>query len=132
MRLPGFPTGSNSSVVETSPKGVKVSLYNRPGQGLIAVIVNATDRPSGAEVTFNLAALQQQSSLAAHAYLRPAAPSRSTQASSRCLWDRWSTASSGSGRGSPKGVVNQKEQLPTICAERVEPWHAKTGRARGV
>ena len=58
-----LPYWGNARFVRTSPAGVKVSLYNRPGRGLIAVVVNAGDRPCDAEVALDLAALEQRTSL---------------------------------------------------------------------
>lgn len=54
-----MPYWSNESVVKTEPAGVKVSLYNRPGRGLIAVIVNTGKEPCDAAATFDLKALGQ-------------------------------------------------------------------------
>ncbi len=67
-----LPYWGNAQYVRTSPAGVKVSLYNRPGRGLIAVVVNAGDRPCDAEVALDLAALEQPTSLAAHDILTDA------------------------------------------------------------
>jgi hypothetical protein len=67
-----LPYWGNERQVRTSPVGIKASLYNRPGQGLIAVIVNAGDRPCEAEVSFDLAALRQQPDLVAHDVLSEA------------------------------------------------------------
>ena len=44
---------------------MKVSLYNRPGKGLIAVIVNTGSQSYQAEANFDLTALQQPADLAA-------------------------------------------------------------------
>ena len=60
-----LPYWGNAGFVRTSPSEVKVSLYNRPGQGLIAVVVNAGTFPAQAEVAFDLAALGQGSGLVA-------------------------------------------------------------------
>ena len=54
-----LPYWKNAGFVRASSSEVKVSLYNRPGRGLIAVVVNAGDKPRAAEVTFDLAALGQ-------------------------------------------------------------------------
>lgn len=59
-----LPYWSNASVAKSSA-GVKLSLYNRPGQGLIAVIVNVSDQPREAEAVFDLKALGQPSELTA-------------------------------------------------------------------
>ena len=61
-----LPCWASGRTVQAQPAGVKVSLYNRPGKGLIAVIVNTGSRPCKAEVTLDLAALQQPADLTAH------------------------------------------------------------------
>lgn len=48
-----------------SSPDVKVSLYNRPGKGLIAVVANTGPKECKAEVTLDLAALEQPGPLAA-------------------------------------------------------------------
>jgi hypothetical protein len=60
-----LPYWSNARCVEAQPAGVKVSLYNRPGKGLIAVIVNTGGHSCQAEASFDLTALQQPAALAA-------------------------------------------------------------------
>ncbi len=67
-----LPYWANARFVRTSPAPVKVSLYNRPGRGLIAVVVNVGDRPCDAELALDLAALQQPASLAANDILTDA------------------------------------------------------------
>ena len=51
--------------VSVAPEGVKVSLYNRPGKGLIAVIANTGPDKCSAEIAFNRKALGQKSLLSA-------------------------------------------------------------------
>jgi hypothetical protein len=60
-----LPYWANAHCVRTQPADVKVSLYNRPGKGLIAVVVNTGGRPCHAEVNFDLAALGQSAELTA-------------------------------------------------------------------
>jgi hypothetical protein len=60
-----LPYWASARGVQTRPAAVKVSLYNRPGKGLMAVIVNTGDQPCQAEATFDLAALQQPADLTA-------------------------------------------------------------------
>ena len=60
-----LPYWENNNYVRTNPPGVKVSLYNRPGQGLIAVIANTGPKKCRAEVTFDRKALGQKSKLSA-------------------------------------------------------------------
>jgi hypothetical protein len=61
-----LPYWGNDHFVRTSPAGVKASVYNRPGRGMIAVVVNTDDKPCAAEVAFDLAALGQALDLVAH------------------------------------------------------------------
>jgi hypothetical protein len=61
-----LPYWANAQFVRTQPEGVKVSLYNRPGKGLMVVLVNAGGESCRAEATFDLAALQQPADLTAH------------------------------------------------------------------
>ena len=61
-----LPYWANARFVRTQPEGVKVSLYNRPGKGLMAVIVNMGGHACQAEASFDLAALQQPTDLTAH------------------------------------------------------------------
>jgi hypothetical protein len=65
-----LPYWANGSYVAASPEGIKVSIYNRPGRGFIAVIVNAGRTPAAASVKFNLAALGQSTNLLARDVLR--------------------------------------------------------------
>jgi hypothetical protein len=60
-----LPYWDNARYVAGGPEGVKASLYNRPGKGFIAVIANTASKDCRAEMTFNLAALQQPTKLAA-------------------------------------------------------------------
>ncbi|HUT88629.1 MAG TPA: glycoside hydrolase domain-containing protein, partial [Thermoguttaceae bacterium] len=48
-----LPYWENADFVSTSPPQVKVSIYNRPEQGLIAVVANMGRDDCEAEVTFN-------------------------------------------------------------------------------
>jgi hypothetical protein len=57
---------SSAAYARTQPADVKVSLYNRPGKGFLAVIVNTGDKPCQAGVTFDLAKLEQPAELTAH------------------------------------------------------------------
>jgi hypothetical protein len=61
-----LPYWAGAGCVQTRPATVKVSLYNRPGKGFLAVIVNTGNQPCQAEATFDLAALQQPGDLTAH------------------------------------------------------------------
>jgi hypothetical protein len=61
-----LPYWESEKYVRTSSPGVKVSIYNRPQQGMIAVVANMGQGACRAEVTFDLAALQQTTGLAAH------------------------------------------------------------------
>lgn len=60
-----LPYWSNAKFVSTTPETVKVSLYNRPGRGLVAVIVNAGRQPCDAYVKLDLAALGQPANMLA-------------------------------------------------------------------
>jgi dienelactone hydrolase len=60
-----LPYWANDRFVRCQPAGVKVSLYNRPGKGLLAVIVNSSPQPCQAVAAFDLAALRQPAGLAA-------------------------------------------------------------------
>ncbi|MGC8639891.1 MAG: glycoside hydrolase domain-containing protein [Isosphaeraceae bacterium] len=68
-----IPYWKSAQFARTSPASVKVSLYNRPGQGLITVVVNAGDRPCEAEVGLDLAALEQKPNLTARDVLKGSA-----------------------------------------------------------
>lgn len=60
-----LPYWENAAYVTTESKEVKVSLYNRPGRGVLAVVSNLGQRDCEARVNLNLAALRQPSALAA-------------------------------------------------------------------
>ncbi len=60
-----IPYWQSADVVRAEPSGVKVSLYNRPGKGLIAVVANTGSQQCGAEVRFDLGALGQPAELTA-------------------------------------------------------------------
>lgn len=61
-----LPYWASDRFVRPQPADVKVSLYNRPGKGLMVVIVNTGGQSCQAEATFDLAALQQPAGLLAH------------------------------------------------------------------
>jgi hypothetical protein len=61
-----LPYWENEKYVRSSPAGVKVSLHNRPGRGLLATIVNTGPQACEAEVAFDLKALGQPALVAAH------------------------------------------------------------------
>lgn len=67
-----LPYWENQHFVEAHPETVKVSLYNRPGRGLIAVVANIGGEPAHAEVTFNLGRLSQPESFIAEDVLTEA------------------------------------------------------------
>lgn len=58
-----LPYWENSRFVKTSAPDLKVSLYNRPGKGLIAVISNLGRQDATGTVSFDLKALQQPARL---------------------------------------------------------------------
>jgi len=60
-----LPYWENGAFVETGPPQVKASLYNRPGQGLIAVVANLGRADCRAEVALDLPALRQPADLTA-------------------------------------------------------------------
>jgi hypothetical protein len=60
-----LPYWANAGFVRAAPEGVKISLYNRPGKGLLAVLVNTGSQPCQAVATFDLAALRQPAELVA-------------------------------------------------------------------
>ena len=53
----------------TSQPGVKVSLHNRPGKGVLAVVANTGANAQQAQLSFDLAGLTQPVSLAARGVL---------------------------------------------------------------
>jgi hypothetical protein len=61
-----LPYWENSAKVRSSQPGVKVSIYNRPGKGLIGVIANMGREKCETEVAFDLTVLQQPANLAAY------------------------------------------------------------------
>jgi len=60
-----LPYWENADFVGTNPPQVKVSLYNRPEQGLIAVVANMGRDDCEAQVAFDLQALKQPAELTA-------------------------------------------------------------------
>ncbi len=60
-----LPYWENGECVRADPPQVKVSLYNRPGKGFLAVVANMGQNDCDAEVTFNLQALDQPGELTA-------------------------------------------------------------------
>jgi hypothetical protein len=60
-----IPYWAASDMVTTSPESVRVSLYNRPGRGFLAVLVQTGDDSCQAEIEFNLSGLGQGGSLSA-------------------------------------------------------------------
>ena len=60
-----LPYWENGDYVRTEPAGVKVSIYNRPQKGLIAVVANMGQDECLATVTFNLGSLGQTAELTA-------------------------------------------------------------------
>ena len=60
-----LPYWENKDCVRTDPGSVKVSIYNRPDKGLIAVIANSGQEKCRAGVVFNLPALGQPANLSA-------------------------------------------------------------------
>ena len=65
-RAAWLPYWENEKYVRSSPAGVKVSLHNRPGQGLLATIANTGLQTCQAEVALDLEALRQPAAVAAH------------------------------------------------------------------
>ena len=61
-----LPYWDNEKYLRSSPAGVKVSLHNRPGQGLLAAIVNTGPNACQAEVALDLQSLQQPAAATAH------------------------------------------------------------------
>ncbi len=61
-----LPYWENEKYVRTNSPGVKVSIYSRPQQGMIAVVANMGAEKCLAEVTFDLRALQQAADLAVY------------------------------------------------------------------
>jgi hypothetical protein len=76
-----IPYWENDKFVRCNLAGVKVSLHNRPGRGVLAVITNTGPKACQAEVTLDLAALRQPSAIAAHDVLT----GRALTLSSGCL-----------------------------------------------
>jgi hypothetical protein len=60
-----LPYWENAKYVRCSPQGVKASLYNRPGKGLLAVVANSGPKQCRAEVAFDLGSLKQPGKLIA-------------------------------------------------------------------
>jgi len=65
-----LPYWENEEYVRTNSPDIKVSLYNRPGRGVMAVISNLGREEHVARVTLDLARLQQPRKLIAHDVLR--------------------------------------------------------------
>jgi hypothetical protein len=60
-----IPYWESGKWTRVTPPGVKVSLHNRPGKGVLAAIVNTAGEKCRAEVALDLAALGQPAGLAA-------------------------------------------------------------------
>ncbi len=60
-----LPYWENDRYVGCGPEGVKTSIYNRPGKGFMAVVVNTGSKECRAEAAFDLAALKQPTKLVA-------------------------------------------------------------------
>jgi hypothetical protein len=60
-----LPYWENGNVVRTSPPGVTVSIYNRPGRGTVAVVANLGLEPARGKVTLDLLKLGQLTGLTA-------------------------------------------------------------------
>lgn len=60
-----IPYWQSAPGVKTSPPEVKISLYNRPGRGLLVVLVNLGTQPCEAEAEFDFQALGQPARLTA-------------------------------------------------------------------
>ena len=60
-----LPYWENDRYVGCGSDSVKTSIYNRPGKGFMAVIVNTRSKECQAEATFDLAALKQPGKLVA-------------------------------------------------------------------
>jgi hypothetical protein len=60
-----IPYWESAKYLRASSPGVKVSLHNRPGKGVLAVIVNMTGKKHQAEVALDLTALGQPAELTA-------------------------------------------------------------------
>ena len=60
-----LPYWENDRYVGCGPEGIKTSIYNRPGKGFMAVIVNSGSKDCRAEAAFDLAALKQPGKLVA-------------------------------------------------------------------
>jgi hypothetical protein len=61
-----LPYWENAKYVQTTPADARVSLYNRPGKGLVAVVVNTGRQAANVELSFDLKALAQPGPLTAH------------------------------------------------------------------
>ncbi len=61
-----LPYWDNAGYVASRQPRVKVSVYNRPGKGFVAVVANTGTESCQAEVSFDLSALKQPAALAAH------------------------------------------------------------------
>jgi hypothetical protein len=60
-----IPYWESEKLLRAAPAGIKVSLHNRPGKGLLAAIFNSAREKCLAEVALDLSALQQPGALAA-------------------------------------------------------------------
>jgi hypothetical protein len=61
-----LPYWENEKYVRSSPAGVKVNLHNRPGQALLATIVNTGPKACQAELALDLKTLGQPEAVTAH------------------------------------------------------------------
>jgi hypothetical protein len=61
-----LPYWRNAPYVQTSSEDLKVSLYNRPGKGVVAVISNLGRQEVSGTVTFDFTRLEQPAGLAAY------------------------------------------------------------------
>jgi hypothetical protein len=66
QRAQWLPYWENGQFVRSTTADVKVSLYNRPGKGVVAVISNLGRQAAAGTVTFDLKRLQQPARLQAH------------------------------------------------------------------
>jgi hypothetical protein len=60
-----IPYWENAKCVSVTPREARVSLYNRPGRGLMAVVVNTGRKACRVDVSFKLDTLQQPAELKA-------------------------------------------------------------------
>jgi hypothetical protein len=60
-----IPYWESDKVVRTGQPGVKVSLHNRPGKGLLAIVANTGPQAAQTQVTFDLATLKQPAAISA-------------------------------------------------------------------